>query len=87
MGSKKQAMKILRCEALRSYNTLSVQANAEAFVNVHNDSELLAALAWARANKLPVIPLGEGSNVVLAGDIDALVLRQQAQGIEILEAT
>ena len=31
------------------------------------------------------MPLGEGSNVVLAGDLHALVVRQAARGIEVLE--
>jgi len=79
-------MEIHRCEALRRYNTLALQATADALVSVRNDSELLAALAWGRAHQRPVIPLGAGSNVVLAGDINALLLRQEAQGIEILEA-
>lgn len=80
-------MDIQRGEALRRYNTLALQASAEAFVSVRNDSELLAALAWARAQQLPVIPLGEGSNIVFAGDIRALVLRQEMRGIEILRTT
>jgi UDP-N-acetylmuramate dehydrogenase len=83
---KKKAMDIQRGEALRRYNTLALQARAEAFVSVRNDAELLVALAWARAQELPVIPLGEGSNVVFAGDIHALLIRQETQGIEILDA-
>jgi UDP-N-acetylmuramate dehydrogenase len=78
-------MEIQRSEALQRYNTLALEANAEGFASVHNDAELLAALAWARDKKLPVIPLGAGSNVVLAGDINALVLRQASRGIQILE--
>lgn len=78
-------MNIQRDQALRQYNTFSLQARAEAFVCVNSDEELLAALAWARAHSLPVIPLGEGSNVVVAGDVKALVLRQQTKGIDVLE--
>lgn len=72
-------------EALRRYNTLALQARAKAFVSIGSDAELCAALALAREHKLPVVPLGEGSNVVLAGDINALVLRQQTRGIKVLE--
>jgi UDP-N-acetylmuramate dehydrogenase len=77
-------MKIQRGEPLRGYNTLALQARAQAFVNVNNEEELLAALAEARERKLPVVTLGEGSNVVLAGDIHAMVLRQQSRGIQVL---
>lgn len=72
-------------EALKGYNTLALQARAQAFVCVHSDTELLAALTYARALKLPVVPLGEGSNMVLVGDINALVLHQKTRGIEVLE--
>ena len=78
-------MNIQRGEALRGYNTLALQAHAQAFVCISNEEELRAALAQARDLKLPVVPLGEGSNIVLAGDINALVLRQQSKGIEVLE--
>jgi UDP-N-acetylmuramate dehydrogenase len=78
-------MKFYRGEALRPYNTLALQAYAEAFVTVTSDTELVSALGWARERHLRVVPLGQGSNVVLAGDLDALVLRQQTRGIQILE--
>lgn len=81
-----KAMNIQFGEALRRYNTLALQARAQAFVDVGSDAELLAALAWARANQLPVLPLGEGSNVVLAGNIRALVVRQKTRGIQVLKA-
>lgn len=74
-------------EALLSSNTLSLQAYAEALATIRHDADLVAALDWARRRELPVIPLGEGSNVVLAGDPRALVLRMQTQGIELLGRT
>lgn len=79
-------MKVERDRALRPFNTLGLTASADAFVCVTSDQELQSALQWAREHSLPVVPLGEGSNVVLAGNIRALVLRQQTRGIEILAA-
>lgn len=78
-------MKFHRGEALRRYNTLALQARAEAFVTVTNDAELLSALEWARERHLPVVPLGQGSNVVIAGNLDALVVRQETCGIQVRE--
>jgi len=78
-------MQILRDEPLQPYNTLSLQARAAVLVRVGSDEELLAAFSLAAERDLPVVPLGEGSNVVLARDLDALVLRQDTRGIEILE--
>lgn len=77
-------MSILQGETLRDYNTLALQARAQAFVSVNDDAELLVALAQARQHMLAVVPLGQGSNIVLAGDVQAMVLRQQSRGIEVL---
>lgn len=52
---------------------------------VESDAQLLEALAWARAEGRNVVPLGEGSNVVLAGDVGGLVVRQLTTGIQVLE--
>jgi len=78
-------MKLHRGEALQPYNTLALQAHAEAFVTVASEAELLESLAWARERQLPVVPLGEGSNIVLAGDVHALVVLQKSRGIRVLE--
>lgn len=78
-------MQILRGESLRPFNSLALQARAEALVRVGSQDELLAACRWARGSGLPLLPLGEGSNVVLAGDVAALVVRQETRGIEILQ--
>ena len=78
-------MQILRGEALQEYNTLALQAQATALVRVTSDAQLLAAFRWANDRELPVIPLGEGSNVVISGDLDALVVCQDTRGIAVLE--
>jgi UDP-N-acetylmuramate dehydrogenase len=77
-------LNIHRGEALGPHNSLALQARAEAFVTVSSDAHLIAALAWARDQKLPVVPLGAGSNVVFAGDINALVVRQETRGVQVL---
>ena len=69
---------------LQSCNTLALEARAAAMARVADEAQLQAALAWAAARRLPVIPLGEGSNVIFAGDLDALVLRVETRGIEVL---
>lgn len=78
-------MQIDRDVNLQPFNTLSLQARANALVIIHNDDELDEALQWARQTDLPVVPLGEGSNVVIAGDIDALVVVQRARKIVVLD--
>jgi UDP-N-acetylmuramate dehydrogenase len=70
---------------LQSHNTLALKARATALVSVSSEAELLAALDWASVRGLPVIPLGAGSNILLARDLDALVLTQASRGIEVLD--
>ncbi|WP_243391579.1 UDP-N-acetylmuramate dehydrogenase [Pseudohalioglobus lutimaris] len=77
-------MQIRRAESLKPFNTLSLQASAAALVRVSNDQELAQAMDWSRSQGLPVLPLGEGSNVVLAGDLDALVVRQCNEDLKVV---
>jgi len=44
------------------------------------------ALAFARSKSLAVIPLGTGSNVVLASDIDGLVIYVDLRGVTVKDA-
>lgn len=74
-------------EPLHAYNTLALDSAATSLATVANAAELEQACAWARSQGLPVIPLGQGSNVVFAGALDALVLRVATQGVSILEQT
>jgi len=68
-------------QPLDSRNSLRLPGMARALAEVRSDDELQLALDWARRRGLPVLPLGDGTNVVLAGDIDALVLRLASRGI------
>lgn len=78
-------MQILRDNSLQSFNTLALEATATAMAMVDSATELGDALSWARAQSLPVIPLGQGSNIVLAGSPEAMWLCQQSQGMQVLK--
>ena len=71
-------------EDLSALTTLRLPAKATARRDVADLPALRDALAFARAAGLPVIVLGEGSNVVFAGDVEALVLRYTATGRTVL---
>lgn len=68
---------------LQPYNTLSLHARAALFCETKNIEELQAALALARERKLSVLPLGEGSNIVLTQDYDGMVLRFRDETIKV----
>jgi UDP-N-acetylmuramate dehydrogenase len=76
---------MLRAENLRHYNSLALSARAAALVEAGSDEEVLRACRWARQHGMAVIPLGEGSNVVFAGELQAMVLRQRTRGIRLLQ--
>jgi UDP-N-acetylmuramate dehydrogenase len=77
-------VQILRAESLRSRNTLSLDSRASALAEVASEEALHGALQWAQAQGLDVLPLGSGSNVVLAGDVEALVVCQTDQVMNVL---
>ena len=67
-------LNILENKPLDQLNTLGLRVNARYFAEVNTVDELREALKYARQQGLPVVPLGEGSNVVLGEDLNALVL-------------
>ncbi len=78
-------MHVLCNEPLQGKNTLALKACASAFARVATDAQLRAALEWAAQRGKSVIPLGQGSNIVLAGDLDALVIQQCQKGVAVIE--
>ena len=64
--------------ALDKLNTLGFAATADWLVTLAEPQAIPAVLEFAQTQQLPVFPLGGGSNVILAQQLHALVLRQQA---------
>lgn len=65
---------------LRRHNTFGFDVRARLAVHVRSEDDLVSALADPRARDLPLVVLGGGSNVVLTGDLDALVLLMEIPG-------
>ena len=80
-------MPMLANEPLQQRNTLALKSCASVFIDVSSENELLEALEWAATHGTKIITLGEGSNVVLAGDLGGLVIHQAMRGIDILDDT
>ncbi|WP_165854985.1 UDP-N-acetylmuramate dehydrogenase [Marinobacter sp. JSM 1782161] len=66
--------------SLQSRNTLRLPAEAAWYARAGDVTELRRALDWADRQDLPVLLLGGGSNLVLAGDFPGLVLRVSLGG-------
>ena len=71
--------------SLLALNTLHLAASATALRTPEDPGALRLALNEAASRHLPVVVLGEGSNVVLAGDLDALVLRYLGKGRDVMD--
>lgn len=71
---------------LQRFNTLAVKAKARYFYTVTNMGELKALLAWFNdQNNLSLLILSGGSNIILSGDFDGLVIRMAILGREELD--
>lgn len=70
--------------SLQALNTLAVPATAEYFVEINSNEQLAEALIWANERRLPVLPLGGGSNLILQQDFPGLCIHMLNKGIEFL---
>ena len=70
--------------SLKPYNTLGVEAFAAYYTEVSTDDEVRSAVAYAQNHRLPLLVIGGGSNLLLTGNWDGLVMRMVGRGIRIL---
>jgi UDP-N-acetylmuramate dehydrogenase len=71
--------------SLQSLNTLAVPSCAEFFTVLEKAADLPVVLEHARQSNWTVRVLGEGSNVVLAQQLDGLLIQQRCRGISVVE--
>src|SRR3978361_142610 len=77
---------VLRSEvSLKAFNTFGIEVKARWFAQATADDEVREALAIARQRDLSLLVIGGGSNLLLTGDIDALVLHMASRGVRILQ--
>jgi UDP-N-acetylmuramate dehydrogenase len=76
-------MQLQKNVSLRSYSTMRLGGAAHAFTEIHSKEELKEAVDWAMAEKLPVIVIGEGSNIVWKDEgFDGLVIANRLSMFE-----
>lgn len=69
---------------LAAWTTFGISSKARWFARVTTLTQLRAALAWAQDRDVPLLVLGGGSNMLLHGDVHALVLQVDIRGVEVL---
>jgi UDP-N-acetylmuramate dehydrogenase len=73
-------MKIEEDVALGRYTTFGSGGPARGFARARSEEDVTAALAWASERDLPVLPLGFGSNLLVADvGVEALALRLEGE--------
>lgn len=76
------SLAVARDAELSALNTFGVAARARLLARAHSREALVEALDLAASEGLRVEVLGGGSNVVIAGDLDAMVLMPELHGVE-----
>lgn len=80
-------MNILSNISLKSYNTFGIDASAKFFTSIHSlqdIQELLQSNLYKTNNHLI---LGGGSNLLITKNVDALVIKNDLKGIQIIKET
>ncbi len=70
--------------SLKPFNTFGIDVKARWFVEVDSDEQVRQALAWVREHQVVLLPIGGGSNLLLTGDLNALVMRMASRGVQVL---
>jgi UDP-N-acetylmuramate dehydrogenase len=80
------AIKVEKKVPLKNHTTLGVGGEAEFFVTVTDDAELVEAVAFAKEKALPLYILGGGSNALVSDKgLKGLVIKMASKGIKEVE--
>jgi UDP-N-acetylmuramate dehydrogenase len=77
-------LQIRREVSLKPFNSFGVDVKARLFAEAHSDAQVREAQTYATEHGVALLVIGGGSNLLLTGDIDALVLRMASQGVRLL---
>lgn len=69
-------------QSLQPFHTFHLNVQASRIVEVHTSTQLLAEWQQAQQQNLPVLLLGQGSNVLFLEDFHGVVLLNRLKGIE-----
>ena len=70
---------------LQALNTFHIVARAQRLVRIHSEADVLAVLADPQLRQAPKFVLGGGSNLVITGDVQPLVLKSEIGGCRVVE--
>lgn len=77
-------IEIIKNKDISSYTTFKIGSQAEFFVVLRDEGDLVEALEFARSKRLRVFVLGGGSNVLITKKIKGLVVKNEIKGIKVI---
>jgi len=80
-------MIVERNAPLQPHNSFGIVARAQQMVRIEREEDVHAVLADPQWREMPTFVLGGGSNIVLTGDVKALVLKVEIRGRRLVEET
>jgi UDP-N-acetylmuramate dehydrogenase len=88
MASGRVALPALITEnaSLRRHNTFGVEATARWLVRLRLPESMPELLTRAEWTSLPILVMGDGSNILFRRNFDGVVIKQDAQRVEQIEA-
>ncbi|WP_024694569.1 UDP-N-acetylmuramate dehydrogenase [Pseudomonas syringae] len=78
------SLQVQSAVSLKPFNTFGVDVRAQLFAEAHSDDDVREALAYSTEHDVPLLVIGGGSNLLLSGDVNALVLRMASRGVRIV---
>ena len=73
-------MKIEENYSIKDINSLRINQLAKYFCSIETGEQLLEAIEFSRLKSLPILFIGEGSNIVFTKDYDGLVIKNNILG-------
>lgn len=70
--------------SLQPFNTFGIDKKVKFFVKAKSEDDVKKALIFAKESHLPIFILGGGSNILLTKDLEALVLKIEITGINVI---
>lgn len=77
-------MRIYEHHSLKNDNTFHVDATARYYIEVTSLEDIRQVLRDTKYRTLPILPLGEGSNILFTRDFEGVILKIKLKGIHIL---
>lgn len=73
--------------SLKPFNTFGIDKKARFFIQATSEKDILQALEKSKDLNLPLFILGGGSNILLTKDLNAIVLKIEINGIQLVNET